>query len=350
MTIVCGDSHTSTHGAFGALAFGIGTSEVEHVLATQTLPQTRPSTMAVTVDGELPHGRRPRRTSSSRSSAASAPAAASARVHRVPRLGHPRAVDGRPHDGVQHVDRSGRPGRADRARRHDVRLPRGPRARADGQGVGAGARRLAHARHRRRRDVRQGGRARRRRRSSRTSRGARTRHRSSTIDGTVPDPESFDDARPTASRPSAPSSTWASTAGTPIRDIAVDTVFIGSCTNSRIEDLRAAAAVVDGRHGAAGMRALVVPGSCAVKRQAEAEGLDEVFTRGRLRLARARLLDVPRHEPRQARAAASVPRRRRTATSRDARAAAVAPTSSRPPSPRPPRSPGTFATPADLQT
>ena len=78
MTIVCGDSHTSTHGAFGALAFGIGTSEVEHVLATQTLPQTRPQRMAVTVDGELPagvdrEGRHPRR-----SSAASAPAAASA--------------------------------------------------------------------------------------------------------------------------------------------------------------------------------------------------------------------------------------------------------------------------------
>ena len=78
MTIVCGDSHTSTHGAFGALAFGIGTSEVEHVLATQTLPQPRPGTMAVTVDGDLPPAS-PRRTSCSRSSPASAPAAGSAR-------------------------------------------------------------------------------------------------------------------------------------------------------------------------------------------------------------------------------------------------------------------------------
>ena len=77
MTIVCGDSHTSTHGAFGALAFGIGTSEVEHVLATQTLPQPPAKTLAITVDGDLPAGSRPR-TSSSPSSAASAPAAASA--------------------------------------------------------------------------------------------------------------------------------------------------------------------------------------------------------------------------------------------------------------------------------
>ena len=77
MTIVCGDSHTATHGAFGALAFGIGTSEVEHVLATQTLPQSRPKWMAVDVDGELPAGRDGQGHRSSRSSARSAPAAAS---------------------------------------------------------------------------------------------------------------------------------------------------------------------------------------------------------------------------------------------------------------------------------
>ena len=112
MTIVCGDSHTSTHGAFGALAFGIGTSEVEHVLATQTLPQMRPKTMAITVDGELPDRGRPPRTSSWRSSARSAPAAASAHIieYRGSAIRVP--LDGRPDDDLQHVDRGRRQGRA----------------------------------------------------------------------------------------------------------------------------------------------------------------------------------------------------------------------------------------------
>ena len=126
MTIVCGDSHTATHGAFGALAFGIGTSEVEHVLATQTLPQSAPE-----VDGRRRRrraagrrhgqGRDPRRHRRDRHRRRHRPR------HRVPRLGDPRPLDGGPDDGLQHVDRGRRPGRARRARRHDVRLPRGPR-------------------------------------------------------------------------------------------------------------------------------------------------------------------------------------------------------------------------------
>jgi hypothetical protein len=160
MTVVCGDSHTATHGAFGALAFGIGTSEVEHVLATQTLPQSRPKWMSVTVDGELPAGvtakdivlaiigrDRHRRRHRPR--------------HRVPRLGDPGALDGGPHDAVQHVDRGGCPGRPRRPRRHDLRLPAGPRPRAEGRRVGCRGRRLEDARHRRRRRVGQGGRDRR---------------------------------------------------------------------------------------------------------------------------------------------------------------------------------------------
>ena len=129
MTIVCGDSHTSTHGAFGALAFGIGTSEVEHVLATQTLPQARPGTMAVTVDGELPPG-------------VTAKDIVLAIINRIGTGGGIGSVieyrgsairalvDGRPHDGLQHVDRGGGPRRARRPRRHDVRLPRRSRVRA----------------------------------------------------------------------------------------------------------------------------------------------------------------------------------------------------------------------------
>ena len=113
MTIVCGDSHTATHGAFGSIAFGIGTSEVEHVLATQTLPQERPKWMSVTVDGNLPerfdgeghHPRDPRRDRHGRRHRPR---------HRIPRIGDPSAVDGGSHDRVQHVDRSGRQSRPDR--------------------------------------------------------------------------------------------------------------------------------------------------------------------------------------------------------------------------------------------
>ena len=111
MTIVCGDSHTSTHGAFGALAFGIGTSEVEHVLATQTLPQQAAKTLAITVDGDLParqhgQGRHPRHPRPHRHRRRHRP------HRRVPRLGHPGALHGGPHDRVQHVDRGRRQGRA----------------------------------------------------------------------------------------------------------------------------------------------------------------------------------------------------------------------------------------------
>ena len=144
-----------------------------------------------------------------------------------------------------------------------------------GEAWEAGARRLAHAAQRRRRGVGQGGAHRRRRRCARRSRGAPTPARSSSIDGAVPR-RTTSPTRPRARPSPGRSSTWASTAGTPLRDIAVDTVFIGSCTNSRIEDLRAAAAVLDGRHVTA-KRVMVVPGSHAVKAQAEAEGLDRVF-------------------------------------------------------------------------
>ncbi len=155
MTIVCGDSHTSTHGAFGALAFGIGTSEVEHVLATQTLPQQRPGTMAVTVAGDLPAG----------VTAKDVVLTIIAQIGTGGGIGSVieyrgsairRALDGGPHDDLQHVDRSRRSCRSDRARRHHVRVPRGPTVRPEGSRVGAGARRVAGAAHGRGSDVRQG--------------------------------------------------------------------------------------------------------------------------------------------------------------------------------------------------
>ena len=147
MTIVCGDSHTSTHGAFGALAFGIGTSQVEHVLATQTLPMDRPKTMAVTVERRPARrrhaeGRHPRRHRADRHRRRPG-------LHgRVPRQ-HVRAdVHGGPHDGLQHEHRVGCAGRHDRAGRDDVRLPEGPRPRSAGRAVGRRRRVLDEPAHR----------------------------------------------------------------------------------------------------------------------------------------------------------------------------------------------------------
>ena len=153
MTIVCGDSHTSTHGAFGALAFGIGTSEVGHVLATQTLPQARPADMAVTVTGELPYG----------VTAKDLILAVIAKIGTGGGAGHVieyrgerdrRAVHGRPDDGLQHVHRGGRAGRAHRTGRDDLPLPAGAAARPAGGGLGGGARALAVAADRSRRRLR----------------------------------------------------------------------------------------------------------------------------------------------------------------------------------------------------
>jgi len=275
MTIVCGDSHTSTHGAFGALAFGIGTSEVEHVLATQTLGQNKPGTMSVEVDGDLPPG----------VTAKDVILAIIGRIGTGGGIGsiieyrgsaiRALSMEGRmtvcnmsieagakagliAPDDTTFAYLEGRPhaprGAAWEQALDDWRgLPTDDGAEFDKHVVLAAA------------DI-----------SPQISWGTNPAQ-VTPLAGAVPDPGSFAEA---SDRDAAQRALdyMGLTAGTAMRDIKVDTVFIGSCTNGRIEDLRAAAAVADGRHVTDGMRALVVPGSFAVKKQAEAEGLDAVFT------------------------------------------------------------------------
>ncbi|MFN0092461.1 MAG: 3-isopropylmalate dehydratase large subunit [Acidimicrobiales bacterium] len=274
MTVVCGDSHTSTHGAFGALAFGIGTSEVEHVMATQTLPQSRPRTMAITVEGELGNG-------------ATAKDMALAIIGRIGTGGGIGSVLEYRGSAVRALSMEGRmtlcnmsieagaragmvapddttfaylQGRAhapkgaewDKAVAYWRSLATDPGAVFDKEVTLDGGAILPHV-------------------TWGTNPG-----QVAPIDAAVPDPGELADP---ASREAAQRALdyMGLAAGTAIRDIKVDTVFIGSCTNSRIEDLRAAAAVAKGRKVADGVRTLVVPGSMAVKAQAEAEGLHQVF-------------------------------------------------------------------------
>ena len=274
MTIVCGDSHTSTHGAFGALAFGIGTSEVEHVLATQTLPQNTPGTMAVTVVGELPAGVSAKDvilgiinrigtgggtghiveyrgsavralSMEGRMTICNMSIEAGARAGTVAPDDTTFAyVEGRPH-APQGAD-------WERALEDWRTLPTDAGATFDRE-VTLDATELKPF----------------------VSWGTNPAQ-SVTIDGEVPDPDSF--AEPGKREAAARALAYMDLApGTPIREIRPDTIFIGSCTNSRMEDLRVAAEVVGGRTVAAGLRALVVPGSFAVKQEAEREGLDAVF-------------------------------------------------------------------------
>ena len=274
MTIVCGDSHTSTHGAFGALAFGIGTSEVEHVLATQTLPQSRPKTMAVTVTGALPAG-------------------VTAKDLVLTLIAHTGTGGGQGYvveyrgPAIEALSMEGRmtvcnmsiewgakagliapdqttfdylEGRTEAPKGEDwdaavaywrtlvtdddatfdkeieldasTMTPFVTWGTNPGQGVPLGA--------------------------------------------SVPYPEDLEDATDRIAAEKA-LEYMGLQAGTPMRDIKVDTVFVGSCTNGRIEDLRLAASIIQGRHVAADTRLLVVPGSARVRLQAEDEGLDVIF-------------------------------------------------------------------------
>ena len=273
MTIVCGDSHTATHGAFGALAFGIGTSEVEHVLATQTLPQTRPKWMSVTVEGTLSPG-------------------VTAKDVILAIIGHI-GTGG----GIGHVIEYR--GSAIRSLSMEGRMTVCNMSIEAGAKAGLIAPDDITFEYLKGREYAPSGAAWdlavTEWRTLATDEGAAWDKEvvidASTIkpqvtwgtnpaqvlgiDDRVPNPDDYADA--TARDTVARALTYMGlTAGTPIRDITVDTVFIGSCTNSRIEDLRAAAAVFEGRTVTV-KRVMVVPGSHAVKKQAIAEGLDKIF-------------------------------------------------------------------------
>jgi 3-isopropylmalate/(R)-2-methylmalate dehydratase large subunit len=275
MTIVCGDSHTSTHGAFGALAFGIGTSEVEHVLATQTLPQQRPGTMTVTVEGDLPPG-------------ATAKDVILAIIGRIGTGGGIGSIIEYRGSAIRALTMEGRMTVCNMSIEAGAKA--GLVAPDDVTFAYLEGRRHAPTGAAWDRAVEDW-------RSLATDDGATfdkavdldaadiVPHVSwgtnpgqvAPISGAIPAPDSFaDPSERDAARRALEYMGLA--AGTPLRDVAVDTVFIGSCTNGRIEDLRAVAAVADGRKVAPGVRTLVVPGSHAVKAQAEAEGIDTVLT------------------------------------------------------------------------
>ncbi len=274
MTVVCGDSHTSTHGAFGAIAFGIGTSEVEHVLATQTLPQLAQETMAITINGGLPGG----------STAKDVGLAVLARTGTSGGIGAIAEYRG---SVIENLSMEGRMtvcnmsiewgAKAGLIAPDEITFdylkgrPHAPQGEAWDEAVTAW-------------------------RELKTDEGV-TFDREIIMDGSecvphitwgtnpgqvapidssIPYPADYDDTGE-ADACSRALEYMDLTPGMAMRDISIDTVFIGSCTNSRIEDLRAAAAVAKGHKVKDGIRTLVVPGSGMVQKQAIAEGLDKIF-------------------------------------------------------------------------
>jgi 3-isopropylmalate/(R)-2-methylmalate dehydratase large subunit len=274
MTIVCGDSHTSTHGAFGALAHGIGTSEVEHVLATQTLIQKKAKNMRVSVDGTLPEG----------VTAKDIILAIIGEIGTAGGTGHviefageairSLSMEGRMTVCNMTIEGGARAGMIapdEKTYAYIKDRPRAPKGKAWGMAraywetlksdddayfdteVKLDAGDLPPI----------------------VTWGSSPEDVVS-VTGIVPDPERIEDENKRASKKRA-LAYMGLTPGTKITDIKLDRVFLGSCTNGRIEDLRAAAAVVEGRHVNENVNAMVVPGSGLVKAQAESEGLDKIF-------------------------------------------------------------------------
>jgi len=273
-TIVCGDSHTSTHGAFGALAFGIGTSQVEHVLATQTLTMRRPQTMSVRIDGDPAPGVSAKDLILGVIGRLGAAAGTGAIIEYHGSTIDQLSMDARMTICNMSIEAGARAGMIAPDETTYAYLRGRPRAPQGDLWHHA----LAYWR------------------TLRTDQGARfDRHaridatqlapyvtwgtnpaQSVPLDAAVPDPAAVTDA-PERERALRALHYMDLRPGTPMKDIPVDVVFIGSCTNGRLEDLRAAADVLRGRTVRPTVRALVVPGSSAVKEQAEREGLDEVF-------------------------------------------------------------------------
>ncbi len=276
MTIVCGDSHTSTHGAFGALAHGIGTSEVEHVLATQTLIQRKAKNMRVTVDGRLPDG----------VTAKDVILAIIGEIGTAGGTGHVIEYAG---DVIRSLSMEGRMTVCNMSIEGGARAgmiapdettfayidgrPRAPRGKAWDMARSYWEKLPSDAGAHFDTEVRLDG----------ASLPPIVSWGSSpedvvAVSGAVPDPDRIEDENKRASK-------WRAlnymglTPGTKMTDIQLDRIFIGSCTNGRIEDLRAAAKIVEGRHINGNLTAMVVPGSGLVKAQAEAEGLDAIFKR-----------------------------------------------------------------------
>jgi len=274
MTIVCGDSHTSTHGAFGALAFGIGTSEVEHVLATQTLPQARPKTMAVTVTGALPDGVTAKDLILTLITQTGTGGGQGYVVeYRGPAI-EALSMEGRMTVCNMSIEWGAKAGLIAPDETTFAYLEGRPEAPKGDDWDAAVAQWKTLV----------------------TDEDAEYDQEilldASTVTpfvtwgtnpgqgvplaGSVPDPDAFAaDSDRVGARKAL--EYMGLEAGTPMRDIAIDTVFVGSCTNGRIEDLRAAAEIVKGRTVADGTRLLVVPGSVRVRLQAEDEGLDVIF-------------------------------------------------------------------------
>ena len=274
MTIVCGDSHTSTHGAFGALAFGIGTSEVEHVLATQTLPQNPQGTMAVNIEGQLPAGSTPKdlalafigtigtgggmgyileyrgstirdMTMEGRMTLCNMTIEAGARAGMI-------APDDTTFKYLEGLPFAPQGKALEEALDYWQNLHTDPKASFDKEIHIDAAQIKPHITW------------------------GTNPAQVVPLDGLIPDPESFEDLNLKQAGQRA-LQYMGLDPGTPVNEINVDTVFIGSCTNSRIEDLRQVAEIVEGQKVAKGLRTLVVPGSAKVKAQAEAEGLDKIL-------------------------------------------------------------------------
>ncbi len=275
MTIVCGDSHTSTHGAFGAIAFGIGTSEVEHVLATQTLMQAKPKTMAVTINGSLPPGVTAKDmvltlithtgtgggqgyiveyrgqaidelSMEGRMTVCNMSIEWGAKAGLI-------APDQTTFDYIEGRPEAPRGADWDAAVEHWKSLVTDPDAQFDREIVLDASEMTPFV-------------------TWGTNPGQGV-----PLGGSVPAPTDFEDAQDRIACEKA-LEYMALEAGTPMREVKVDTVFVGSCTNGRIEDLRLAAEIIKGRTVDPDTRLLVVPGSVRVRMQAQDEGLDVIFT------------------------------------------------------------------------